>query len=149
MPQLRRRRLDRRPDLTDLKPGQLRELETGQSYIRYRGDGPRPDWPGGMTGFGDDFQSLKTAWKIHGAEIVEEFIRDHAGHRPFCWWWLEHRRERPLVQDMEPRRVDALRRETWNFLHNDTFQEPEESYLRRNGLLTEAEEKALAKKGEK
>src|SRR5262245_17338425 len=135
MPRPRRRGRVRRLDLLVLTKGQRYHLETGCVCV-----------PG--AGFGSDRESFEDAWEIHRDTILEEFIAEHPGRRPFAWWLLDHAQERPVVGTWATEReVEALRHDPrrfckFGFLDTSILgpdedgelvplQEPEEDYLAR------------------
>jgi hypothetical protein len=142
MPRFGRRAPRRRQQVSDLTQDQRYHLETGMFY---------------QGGFGADLERFTAAWEEHGEQILAEFIDRHPGRRPFAWWLLEHKQERPMIDRSVPaHRVEALRRadgrgNPFGFLHTRCYggpafgplQEPEEDYLRRKGLLTSEERAAL------
>lgn len=137
MPTLRRRQTSRRPDGCD--PDMRFLLETGSTH---------------RTGLSwwtirqITRQQFDEAWGGHGDAITAEWIAKHPGTRPFGWWINVHQQERPLV-DGERRCVEAKFAHTFGFFHCEAgfnrhaAQEPQTVYLRRHGLLTRDELKAL------
>jgi hypothetical protein len=135
MPILRRKMRDRRMDVTDIDHNQEYQLCTG-----------RPIVPFGHFATRDDFEA---AWGQHGERLTAEFVRENPGRRPFAWWLLVHKRERPLVQPgmITDGWVKELRASHFGFLHTeicggpnmDSYQEGECEYLHRLGLLEPGE----------
>src|SRR5262249_14989647 len=136
-----RRLRERRPDISELGVDQRQELETGIPFA---------------TGCRGDLLAFRSAWAIHGEQVTEEYVRESPGRRHFAWWLLTHGRERPIVADWADRAwVEAWGREenAIAYLHTsifggrgfEPFQEPEESYLDRCGLLTAEERRALGR----
>jgi hypothetical protein len=137
MPRVRRRVLEQRPDLSDLTRDQRYHLETGLVFFE------------GLP----DLETFREAWKLYRDEILPAFVREHPGQRPFAWWLLEHRKERPIV-DARPdakewekhEREDRWNRRRFGYLHTDfipALQEDETEYLARKRLLTAEERKLL------
>jgi hypothetical protein len=89
MPTVRvRRRRDRQPEisptqwalLTDQPPPEGNLHDSFEAWcFRWEHDGP-PPW-GQKTG--------RQLWVEHGKAIVAEWIADHPGTRPSCWWKYE------------------------------------------------------------
>lgn len=148
MPPLKRRGPGRRADVAELSIDQRYHLETGMWFFG---------------GFGTDLATFTEAWELHGETITADWIRDHPGTRPFAWWLLEHKQERPMIRTMPAEHLAAHRAEDdrrgcmFGFLHTSMLmmdpvkgwgylQEPEPDYLRRHGLLTIDEQRALAGK---
>lgn len=143
MPTNRRRRLQaRRPDVAELTKWQRRHLESGHPLFR-------------DAGF-RDLETFTAAWELHREEILRDFIAKYPGHRPFAWWVLDHRQERPIVNPgpLAAACIAEERRRTFGFLHTSIlipapgptfipFQEPETAYLARKNVLTKAERAAL------
>jgi hypothetical protein len=100
-----------------------------------------------------DLKAFREAWKRYRHEILPAFIREHPGRRPFAWWLLEHRKERPIVdnrpdaKDREKReRQERRNRRCFGYLHTHfipALQEDETEYLARKRLLTAEERKLL------
>jgi hypothetical protein len=141
----------RRQDLLVLTHHQRMHLETGGCWF-----------PGAA--FDGDRESFEDAWDIHREAILAEFIARRPCRRPFAWWLCDHRQERPIVSTWATQRqIEAMRNENrrtmmFGFLHTRTLgmdgegrwmelQEPEEEYLERLGLLSQAELDALAARG--
>jgi hypothetical protein len=89
---------------------------------------------------------------MHGGALLKEWMADpkRAGTRPF-FWWLARGEERPIVAGYEgPVCREASHARTFGFYHEEAgfnlhgVQESQESYLRRHGLLTAAEKRAIA-----
>jgi hypothetical protein len=93
----------------------------------------------------EEFDAL---WESHGEELTREWIEAHPGTRPFGWW-LARGEERPVVAE-GPVARSAKFAHTFGFFHEEAgfnrhgVQEPQASYLRRHGLLSAAEIRALA-----
>jgi hypothetical protein len=132
------RRRERRLDLVELDKDCRFELEHGRPLI---------------VGFGGNLEAFKAAWELHGPEILEEFIRDHPGKRPFACWLLVHKKERPVVDNSWPTTGEGkavMRQEHthYGFFHTDyhpPIQEAEANYLARHGLLTDEERRILGR----
>jgi hypothetical protein len=128
----RRRRPERRPDLVELSIDQKHHLLDGWYFFDP------------LTR--EDFE---LAWEMHGEALLAEYVKQHAGRRPFAWWLIDHGEERPIVNPKWTREA-ALKFQTgheakFGFLHTHTWpaiQEDETAYLHRFGLL-EAEERAV------
>jgi hypothetical protein len=132
MPRIQRRARVRKPDLSELSKDHRRHLETGLPFFE---------------GFAD-LDTFAAAWEIHRDEIMAEFIAKNPGHRPFAFWLLDHKKERPITQPslVGPGGVPYLRGQKgkFGFLHTwiyggpewAEFQEPELAYLDRMHLLT-------------
>ncbi|MHB8864458.1 MAG: hypothetical protein ACYC6N_18800 [Pirellulaceae bacterium] len=117
----------RRPDVTGLDPDQRQEIETG--------------W-----GFFDPFcgsrEIFERCWKIHREEVLNAWITRFPRTRPFAWWLFdaipkhgERQTTNAWTAEHEANRAAWMR---WGILHTGVhgLQETEESYLRRNDLLT-------------
>jgi hypothetical protein len=138
MPYLRRRPRLKRDAFIQLDADHRQELETGTSFFG---------------GFEGDTEAFALAWRIHGPQVLAEFIEAHPGRRPFAWWVLVHKQERPLTDPDPPAQlVSALRAENlFGFLHSDCWggpdrchlQQPEVDYLAARGLFTKAEQVKL------
>jgi hypothetical protein len=147
MPVKRRIGIGRRPDLEVLTREQYDHLANGWTYFS-QGYASRED--------------AELAWEIHGDAIMESYVKEHPGRRPFGWWLFQHRKERPIVgKSFEPDEIANMRRnirlnaDHFGFLHTSIFawpdgktleylQEPERDYLERHGLLSDEELEALA-----
>ena len=139
MPTKRRRvRRQRRLDITELSIDCRYELETGVPFF---------------DGFDGDFDAFKAAWQMHGETILKEFVQEHPGRRPFAWWVLVHKRERPIIR-RPPEGEERLRGHHTRYGYFSThvlllapdwgpLQEPEEEYLARLKLLSKEEIAAL------
>jgi len=96
---------------------------------------------------------FRRAWELTRATLLPRFIASHPGRRPFAWWLIDHGKERPVIESNLPPRMTAEHfRAVWGsaehfgYLHtrlSPPMQEPERDYLKRNGLLTDAERVAL------
>lgn len=154
-------KIGRRVKFTEYQPGHLRVLLHGSVFW--------PDQAPGFyrPGFGVyhaealDLAAVKKVWKALGAELLERWIAENPGTRPFAWW---------LFDAPEPRRrmltgpkvlwVDSLTcppnaRKWWFGVpactsggdHEQKIVfESQAAFLERHGLLTEAERKALGKR---
>jgi hypothetical protein len=135
MPILRRRPTLRRGDLS---PGLRYLLETGSTNYLI-------EWPQLSQVSRERFEEL---WAVFGGEITTDWIAKHPGTRPFGWWLLVHGKERPVVG--EPIGRNEKFAHTFGFLHEEAgfnrrgMQESQADYLRRHGLLSETEIRALA-----
>jgi hypothetical protein len=92
-------------------------------------------------------------WSDHGADIVEAFWREHPGRRPWGWW--RHSAPGPrLVLAAGGARIARLGE--WEHVWRESFGIPriepadasitvesQAAYLKRLGLLTAAERRAL------
>jgi hypothetical protein len=123
----RRRRPGRRTDVQVLTPDLLRELLHGQ----------------GMFGNVED-DAVVDAWEQHGDAILERWIAEWPGTRPFAWWLCDAPGERLVVPAF-----DQSHRAGWakhGVMHTHTIppiQESEEEFLSRHDLLTPDEAAAL------
>src|SRR5580704_6790224 len=96
MPTNRRKRLSRRRlDVAELNRHQRRELESGACILPW-------------LGFRGDAVAFNKAWRVHGREILEDFIERHPGRRPFAWW-VEHGKERTVVASIGADLMSSLR----------------------------------------
>ena len=106
----------------------------------------------------EDLTTYEAVWNRSKDELLPEWIAEKPGTRPLPWWLFDHGNERPVINPMQPESEAAARREhTYaGFLHTSIlhgygarkgemhpFQEPEEDYLERLGLLSYAEREAL------
>lgn len=131
MPTNRRRRsVGRRVDVRALTSELLLSLLAGKGFFGSESD-----------------EDVRAAWEEHGEWILEAWIENYPGTRPFAWWMCEAKGERLTTphfdQHCEPHRANWLVR---GVLHTHTLpplQESEEEYLRREGLLTPEEAEAL------
>jgi hypothetical protein len=136
MATIRRKTKQRQQDFEVLDRFQIRHLLEGHPLLFWKG----------FKTIGD----FAAAWTFHRDVLLPSFIDQHPGHRPFAWWLLEHRQERPVVAAWAtPEIAEAHRRIipdfAFEFLHNDCFQQSERDYLAAAGLLTAAELDALTK----
>jgi len=92
-------------------------------------------------------EEFEAAWKIHGTMILADWPEDS---RPYCWWLLEHGKERPIVRPQGEQVDRELRaqHERFGYLNSGVcvsrvpgqcvdfgpWQEPEREYLVRNGF---------------
>jgi hypothetical protein len=56
--------------------------------------------PGRTRPFGGDRARIDEAWKVHGGELVRDWIVRHPGSRPFLWW-SDRGRECPETWDAQ------------------------------------------------
>jgi hypothetical protein len=98
-----------------------------------------------------------SVWHQSKAELLFEWITKHPGTRPLPWWLFDHKKERPVIHPMAPETEAIVRKQQTylGLLHTSIlhghgsggemwpFQEPEEDYLERLGLLTGSERAAL------
>jgi hypothetical protein len=99
----------------------------------------------------------KKVWEQTKAELLPEWIAKHPGTRPLPWWLFDHKKERPVLHPMASQTEAVVRKQhTYlGMLHTSIlhghgsggemwpFQEPEEEYLERLGLLSDSEVEAL------
>lgn len=114
----------------------LVELKTG-----------KPWFP--QSGSDGDTEALREAWEACRDELLPKCIAEKPGHRPFAWWLFDHGKERPTNPKWPNSETMKNIGRQHGFLHTSilmgwketriTFQESEPEYLRRHGLLTEAE----------
>lgn len=119
-----------RPDVAELSDDQLFELLHGCGLL---------------SPFLGRRDLLQDAWEAHGDRLTREWIADHPGSRPFCWYvfvgvptWGERQTTR-FFQPLAPYRENWL---TWGILHTHLVppaQEGEDEYLARVGQLTKQE----------
>jgi len=117
----------------------------------------RPFLIGRTASFMGDVDHLRAAWEIHRDDLRKQFINTNPGERPFAEWLFEivpKYGERPVL--VERNTVTEQDATMYGILHSsvrcvgigggwdDTYQETEESFLDRHGLLTDAERAALA-----
>ena len=101
------------------------------------------DWPF-LDGFAPALtdEELRAAWKALGKELLKEFIEKNPGRRPWAWWQFEAKEPRRVVGvdviDLPACGSQPARRCQYDII------ETEAAYLRRLGLLSPAEEQALA-----
>lgn len=115
-------------------------LVTGRFYFDFNG--------------GRDVEAIRVCWEEHREHVLEDFINEHPGERPWAWWkfdsreprrqlagaaWLEECPEwgKELV-DGVPRVAPPLDPD------NPVEYESQADYLERLGLLTVQERHALA-----
>jgi hypothetical protein len=156
----RKRRVERRADLTGLTYDQYRHLAYGSPFF---------------DGYASK-EELVAAWREHEAVILPLWQQTYPGTRPFAWWAAEGRERRVLTaaevrawaREQYPDSWgqwlpadDATllrgftseyrgRGEKFGVLHTHTLppmQEDEAVYLRRHGLLSRAEEALAAGEG--
>ena len=133
-PKIRRRRLPALAAEMILENPNLRyHLEAGTSIIDFSGFKTR--------------ERFAEAWELTRETIMCDYVAKHPGRRPFAWWLCDHKQERPIIPQMlggEPltrERLlswDSRHKEYFGFVHTRTypaFQEYEEDYLERLGLL--------------
>lgn len=130
----RRRRIERRSSPESLETGTLLELLTGRGLLeRY-----------------PSAEALAAGWEAHRPWLLSLWIEHLPCSRPFAWWLTEavpKWGERWLVDPDQP---PPEYRDNWRdhgILHTEAWQEPELSYLERNGLLTAAERQLVRKCG--
>jgi hypothetical protein len=96
-------------------------------------------------------EDLVRAWAVHGRDITEHWIQEHPGTRPYGWWLcvgIPKYGERPIVKAVVSGEIEKPH----GFRHTDIYggpdfepyQEPEEEFLERHGVLTKDEKRALA-----
>lgn len=94
---------------------------------------------------------LLEAWDMHRDSLLESFIAEHPGRRPFAWW-VAGGRERPIIAaGVSPGFIDHLRGESLGFLHTavrcgerlDPLQEPEPVALAKAGEIGDRELAAM------
>jgi hypothetical protein len=132
---------DRRQDLAEIDFNQKQQLLTGRPFA----------WDlFGQLPTRDDFEQ---AWLIHGEKLTAAFVQENPGMRPFGWWLIDHGIERPVVgqQWFTDEYREKLRAQGYGYLHThayggpnfEPYQEEEQDYLFRHGLLTVAEMEQL------
>lgn len=132
MPTNRRYRLKQRRHCVHTLDASLEfELQTGQGMLE--------SFP--------DVETMRAAWEIHREQIIEEWITEKPGTRPFAWWLFEG----------VPRHGERLTTAAWTsfyggnrrlhelhgILHTQYFppaQEEESKYLLRHGYLSPEEQ---------
>jgi len=131
MPPVRRRALKRHEQL-DCERTRYR-LETGHDFLFLDG----PELTDG---------ELADAWQALGESITEAYVREHPGTRPWAWWRWDAPEPRQQVAD-GPEPIGSA---VWfgmpacyKGIPAEGMYESEPDYLRRLGLLIEAERAAL------
>src|SRR5262245_2225641 len=152
----RKRRVERRTDVAALDFSHYWHLTRGRPMFTHAGY---------RTG-----EELVAAWRQHEGVILPLWVKHYPGTRPFGWWLAEGRERRVLtvaevrewvaqhwpgwgsnlddagLQRLLTNRKASVAPERFGLLNEHgrpPFQESEADYLRRHGLLTGAEEKAL------
>jgi len=77
---------------------------------------------------GASSRAIKKAWDAHWHQVLNDYVAQFPGYRPWAWWEFE---------PTEPRRTAYSAELGW------TLQEPEYVYLSRLGLIDPKEEKAI------
>ena len=123
------------PDLSELSQGQIEHL-----------------WFGDATFGFDDVNVFTAAYRQHRQWLFWEFVAEQPGYRPFCWWLLTHKRERPILNDfLGPAAIARQRADSFDYLHTSIlggpglslhFQQREPDYLAEHKLLLKGEWKA-------
>jgi hypothetical protein len=109
-------------------------------------------------GVGPMFKSIEDfteAWNSVREEVLPGFIARNPGSRPFAWWRVDHGLERPPIpasewgeeitaEQMNGDRQTNRHWQTFGYLWNVDYLEPQGAYLQRHGLLLPAEDTRLA-----
>jgi hypothetical protein len=154
MPRLRRRAKSRKSDFAELSIDQEMALLTGLNYFN---DSPFPRIASRVRNWqpeNENVEAFAAAWEIHRDRLLNEFIAKHPGRRPFAWWALDHKKERPILGELPADQLALIRRQHthYGYFHTEILgkfpewsylQEPQEEYLARKRLLREAEIEAL------
>jgi hypothetical protein len=135
MPRPKRPIKVRRPDLTTLTQVQRDQLITGHDTFQ--------------DAFHDDIETMRVAWAIHGREITVAYIVERPGARPWGWWRFdapEPRRQLDAsVEGSGPADWFGCPRLYTSAVKIDEAFEMQLDYLRRHGLLTPSERRALGR----
>lgn len=135
MPRLMRRETRRRASFEELSDDQALHLMRGFFYFE------------GFTSLSE----FTAAWRLHAVALTARFNREERNAecvRPFGWWLIDHKKERPIIADRDCRDYVAHERaqpEHFGFLHTHVYgwpgplQENEADYLARLGRLTAEE----------
>lgn len=146
MPRIMRRESMRREDFAELSIDQRAHLQMGYYWF---------------DGYFKDRESFAFAWSLHRDELTADFRdknRSATFVRPFAWWLLEHKKERPIVSTLFSREdIERFRRRSrisnhYGYLHThvlagvemEPLQEHELDYLERLDLLTDEEREWMA-----
>jgi hypothetical protein len=101
------------------------------------------------------FEKVAPLWTVHRDELLPAWIAANPGTRPAAWWWLEARGPRQVLEDRGHHVLPVPRwGETWRrdrglpcvdqIGHFEVVVEAEATYLRRLGLLIDAERQELS-----
>jgi hypothetical protein len=89
------RRVPKIRRLVDLPPSLVQYLETGQ-YTDFDDDSKMDVFQLAGAVLRGRFEHVREVWHEHGAALLADWLEEHPGSRPFCWW---------AVIAPEPRRV--------------------------------------------
>jgi hypothetical protein len=123
MPRLRRRAKLRTKFVFEAQ--HERHLLTGRDYLG--------------TAFADDIEAMRNAWAEHGSRLLQQFIFENPGRRPWAWWAFNAPRPAPPDDPRLPK-VCPPGLKIWH-LGRPPQDESEADFLRRHEMLTAAEEK--------
>ena len=132
----KRRRKPPASALADLDSDLRRDLEHGHGFFtEYK-----------------TIEDMQAAWDAVGEELLAAWIEENPGTRPYAWWLLVHRKERPIVAKWADQRpMDRERREArFGFLdtslwcggtghESSYFQQDPTAYLVEHNLLLPGE----------
>jgi hypothetical protein len=100
-------------------------------------------------------ERFEAAWNLVRDRLMDEYVREHPGRRPFGWWLCDHKQERPIIAQMHRDRpvtrelllsMGHRKEKHFGFLHTRSYppyQQHEEDYLEEHGLLADWEIKRL------
>ena len=88
----------------------------------------------------DDPDLLRGPWQAHRDEVLAEWIEDRPGTRPWAWWEFDAPEAREVVGVRHPPHARFGKSFALHVATIDWVRlESEPAYLRRHGLLTDAE----------
>ncbi len=100
-------------------------------------------------GFFDEYETLEemtAVWELVEDEIMDQWCAERPGERPYAWWLLTHKLERPIIGAMGDEYVARRRREArFGYLNTHVWgqggylQQPQTEYLIEHDLLLPGE----------
>src|SRR5262245_9664727 len=75
----------------------LRRIDVAEPLTYSR----RKELESGRPMFNDDRplseDELRALWESHRETVMREFVAENPGERPWCWWYFDWGKERPIV----------------------------------------------------
>ena len=84
------------------------ELRYGRTYLA-------------AVGSNGNTELLRRVWERVSSEFLPQYIADHPGERPFCWWRFDHGIERPIINAEDFPEFDRSQYKRHDFLHTSLF----------------------------